>query len=77
MNLGLFLMLMHPPDQERTRCFEEDLTLVVLADHLGYSDTWVGQRSLDPCRRVQKSTLTAPADHAIISRHFLKSRSNP
>lgn len=43
MNLGLFMMPMHPPEKDRTRCFEEDLALVVLADQLGYCEAWVGQ----------------------------------
>ena len=43
MNLGLFMMPMHPPEKDRTVCFEEDLELVVLADQLGYSEAWVGQ----------------------------------
>lgn len=43
MNLGLFMMPMHPPEKDRTRCFEEDLEVVVLADQLGYTEAWVGQ----------------------------------
>lgn len=43
MNLGLFMMPMHPPEKDRTTCFEEDLELVVLADQLGYTEAWVGQ----------------------------------
>ena len=43
MNLGLFMMPMHPPEKDRTTCFEEDLELVVLADQMGYSEAWVGQ----------------------------------
>lgn len=43
MKLGLFMMPMHPPEKDRTQCFEEDLDLVVLADQLGYTEAWVGQ----------------------------------
>ena len=35
MKLGLFMMPLHPPEKDRTECFEEDIELVVLADQLG------------------------------------------
>ena len=43
MNVGLFMMPVHPPEKDRTECFEEDLELVVHADELGYSEAWIGQ----------------------------------
>jgi alkanesulfonate monooxygenase SsuD/methylene tetrahydromethanopterin reductase-like flavin-dependent oxidoreductase (luciferase family) len=43
MKLGLFMMPLHPPEKSRTRCFEEDIDLVVLADELGFTEAWVGQ----------------------------------
>ena len=43
MDLGLFMMPLHPPEKDRTLCFEEDLALVELADHLGYKEAWIGQ----------------------------------
>ncbi len=43
MNLGVFMMPLHPPEKDRTLCFEEDVALAVLADQLGYSELWVGQ----------------------------------
>ncbi|MEZ4868296.1 MAG: LLM class flavin-dependent oxidoreductase [Caldilineaceae bacterium] len=42
MNVGLFMMPVHPPEKDRTQCFEEDLELIVRADDLGYSEAWVG-----------------------------------
>ncbi len=36
-------MPLHPPEKDRTVCFEEDIELAVLADELGFSDLWVGQ----------------------------------
>jgi alkanesulfonate monooxygenase SsuD/methylene tetrahydromethanopterin reductase-like flavin-dependent oxidoreductase (luciferase family) len=43
MNLGLFMMPLHPPEKSRTQCFDEDIELVVRADELGYTEAWVGQ----------------------------------
>lgn len=43
MNLGLFMMPVHPPEKDRTESFEEDLELVVRADELGYTEAWIGQ----------------------------------
>lgn len=43
MNLGVFMMPLHPPEKDRTLCFEEDVALAVLADQLGYNELWVGQ----------------------------------
>jgi alkanesulfonate monooxygenase SsuD/methylene tetrahydromethanopterin reductase-like flavin-dependent oxidoreductase (luciferase family) len=43
MNVGLFMMPVHPPEKDRTECFEEDLELIVLADQLGYTEAWIGQ----------------------------------
>ncbi|MCB9151977.1 MAG: LLM class flavin-dependent oxidoreductase [Caldilineaceae bacterium] len=43
MNVGLFMMPMHPPEKDRTQCFEEDAELIVLADALGFTEAWVGQ----------------------------------
>ena len=43
MELGLFIMPLHPPEKSRTLCFEEDIELVVRADELGFTEAWVGQ----------------------------------
>jgi alkanesulfonate monooxygenase SsuD/methylene tetrahydromethanopterin reductase-like flavin-dependent oxidoreductase (luciferase family) len=43
MKLGLFMMPVHPPEKDRTQCFEEDLELIVRADELGYTEAWIGQ----------------------------------
>ena len=43
MNLGVFMMPLHPPEKDRTQCFEEDTELVIRADELGLTEAWVGQ----------------------------------
>jgi len=43
MDLGVFMMPLHPPEKNRTDCFEEDIDLVVRADGLGFKEAWIGQ----------------------------------
>ena len=43
MQLGYFIMPLHPPEKDITRSFEEDLELIVRAEALGYSEAWIGQ----------------------------------
>lgn len=43
MELGIFMMPLHPPEKDRTQCFEEDIELVVFGDELGFIEAWVGQ----------------------------------
>ena len=43
MKLGLFMMPVHPPEKDRTQCFEEDIELIVHADELGFTEAWIGQ----------------------------------
>ena len=45
MKLGLFMMPLHPPEKDRTECFEEDIELVVRADELGFTEAWIGQHN--------------------------------
>src|SRR5277367_2765117 len=43
MELGIFMMPLHPPHRSPTDTYEEDLDKVVLADKLGFAEAWVGQ----------------------------------
>ncbi|HIL11104.1 MAG TPA: LLM class flavin-dependent oxidoreductase, partial [Candidatus Latescibacteria bacterium] len=43
MKLGTFMMPLHPPEKDRTACFEEDVDFIVRADQLGYTEAWIGQ----------------------------------
>jgi len=42
MNLGFFMMPVHPPEKDRTLCFDEDLEFIERADALGFTEGWVG-----------------------------------
>ena len=43
MKLGTFMMPLHPPEKDRTECFEEDVDFIVRADNLGFTEAWIGQ----------------------------------
>ncbi len=43
MELGLFMMPLHPPEKPIAQGFDEDLELVCLADELGFAEAWVGE----------------------------------
>ena len=43
MNLGLFIMPLHPPEKPRAVGFAEDIELICRADALGFSEAWVGE----------------------------------
>jgi len=42
MQLGTFLMPVHPPEKPRTECFDEDVAFIVRADELGFTEAWCG-----------------------------------
>ena len=43
MQLGMFMMPLHPPSKDRTACFNEDIEQVVRAEALGFTEAWIGQ----------------------------------
>ncbi len=43
MDLGLFMMPLHPPHRSFTDVLREDGDKIVLADQLGYAEAWVGE----------------------------------
>ena len=42
-NLGLFMMPLHPPARDLTTVIEENRELVLLGDRLGFSEAWMGE----------------------------------
>ena len=42
-NLGLFMMPLHPPGRDLTTVIEENRELVLLGDRLGFSEAWMGE----------------------------------
>jgi alkanesulfonate monooxygenase SsuD/methylene tetrahydromethanopterin reductase-like flavin-dependent oxidoreductase (luciferase family) len=43
MELGLFMMPLHPDDRPVAETYKEDMDRIILADQLGYAEAWVGQ----------------------------------
>jgi alkanesulfonate monooxygenase SsuD/methylene tetrahydromethanopterin reductase-like flavin-dependent oxidoreductase (luciferase family) len=43
MKLGMFTMPLHPPKRSLADTLEEDRQAVILADQLGFSETWCGE----------------------------------
>src|SRR4051812_27166847 len=40
---GMFIMPFHDPAKPPSRCYDEDLELVVRADELGFGEFWIGE----------------------------------
>src|SRR5437016_4797073 len=45
MELGIFMMPLHPPGKPLTQCYDEDIELIVRADELGYAEAWIGEHA--------------------------------
>jgi alkanesulfonate monooxygenase SsuD/methylene tetrahydromethanopterin reductase-like flavin-dependent oxidoreductase (luciferase family) len=43
MELGIFMMPLHPPHRGVQDTYQEDLDKIIMADKLGYGEAWVGQ----------------------------------
>lgn len=43
MDLGIFMMPLHPPHRSATDTYQEDIDKIILADRCGYGEAWVGQ----------------------------------
>ncbi|HUE75454.1 MAG TPA: LLM class flavin-dependent oxidoreductase [Chloroflexota bacterium] len=45
MNLGLFMMPVHPPGKLVAQCYDEDIEAIALADEVGYAEAWIGEHA--------------------------------
>lgn len=43
MQLGLFMMPLHPPYRPVADCYDRDIEQLVLADRLGFAEAWLGE----------------------------------
>lgn len=43
MELGIFMMPLHPTHRSVVDTYQEDMDKIILADRLGYTEAWVGQ----------------------------------
>ena len=52
MNLGMFMMPLHPPGRIPHETLREDLEAIILADQLGFSEAYVGEHVTDLAENV-------------------------
>lgn len=57
MELGIFLMPLHPPGRNVTETLKEDREVVILADQLGFSEAFVGEHITDAAETVTSSLM--------------------
>ncbi len=57
MNLGLFIMPLHPPEKPPADSFAEDLELLSVADELGFTEAWVGEHMTARWENIVASDL--------------------
>jgi alkanesulfonate monooxygenase SsuD/methylene tetrahydromethanopterin reductase-like flavin-dependent oxidoreductase (luciferase family) len=43
MDLGYFMMPLHPPGTDMTQSLEDDMEQIVMLDRLGYKEAWIGE----------------------------------
>jgi alkanesulfonate monooxygenase SsuD/methylene tetrahydromethanopterin reductase-like flavin-dependent oxidoreductase (luciferase family) len=52
LKLGTFMMPLHPPQRQPWQTYAEDCEAILLADHLGYCEAWVGEHVTDLAENV-------------------------
>jgi alkanesulfonate monooxygenase SsuD/methylene tetrahydromethanopterin reductase-like flavin-dependent oxidoreductase (luciferase family) len=57
MQLGFFIMPVHPPDRSYTEILKEDRELTILADRLGFAEGFIGEHVTDAAERITSSLL--------------------
>ena len=61
MNLGLFMMPLHPPHRSIADSYDRDLELITLGDQLGYRECWIGEH-------ITERWETAPTPELLIAK---------
>ena len=57
MKVGLFMMPAHPPKRGMYEAQNWDLDVLALADQLGYSEAWIGERFTAPWEPIPAPDL--------------------
>ena len=57
MNLGMFMMPLHPPHRHAHETLREDREAIILADRLGYSEAYVGEHVTDLAENITHSLM--------------------
>lgn len=61
MEFGLFMMPLHPPHRTYADSYDRDLSLIVKADQLGYTEAWIGEH-------ITERWENAPAPELLIAK---------
>ena len=67
MQFGLFMMPLHPPHRGFADSYQRDLDQIVLADRLGFRETWIGEH-------LTERWENAPAPDLLIAQALLLTR---
>ncbi|NCW20106.1 MAG: LLM class flavin-dependent oxidoreductase, partial [Betaproteobacteria bacterium] len=57
MNLGMFMMPLHPPQRKAHETLQEDREAIMLADQLGFSEAYVGEHVTDLAENITSSLM--------------------
>ena len=57
MDLGLFMMPVHPMHRNPTQTLQEDREAIILADQLGFRDAFVGEHLTDQVENITNSMM--------------------
>ena len=57
MQLGLFMMPLHPPTRPPFETYDEDLELIRRADKLGFTEIWIGEHMSLPWENIPNPEL--------------------
>ena len=76
MELGIFMMPLHPPHRSVTDTYQEDLDKIILADKLGYTEAWVGQHFTAGTEPIASPFAFMSAAIPVISWRSISSPSN-
>lgn len=57
MKLGFFTMPMHPIGKDWRQSLKEDRQAFILADHLGFTEAYVGEHATDPEENITSASL--------------------
>ena len=57
MKLSMFTMPLHPPSRDFTEVLKEDRDAVILADHLGFEEAFIGEHITDKAEPITSSLI--------------------
>ena len=74
MKLSMFTMPLHPPSRDFTEVLKEDRDAVILADHLGFDEAFIGEHVTDQAEPITSSLIFISGIKVCVFRSSLNSR---